>query len=155
MPCGTWWAPNRVDNRFAQYVRAAPVSKQLPAPAAGAALLVGLCGSVGCSLILHNATARSDVVAIVPVALAWGAVVVALARRFSGTTLLAVAICALLLRLPLVGAPPHLSDDLYRYLWEGTVLNAGYDPFATAPSALPGIDDALRAQVAHPDVPSI
>jgi hypothetical protein len=94
-------------------------------------------------------------VGVVPVALAWGVVVVALAPRLPPTTLLAVGACALLVRAVLVGAPPMLSDDLFRYLWEGKVLNLGLDPFATAPAALPGIDDALRARVAHPEVPSI
>jgi len=112
-------------------------------------------GSVACSLILHSALSRSGAVWAVPVAVGWGAVVVALAPRFPRATLMAVGACALLVRVPLVGAPPLLSDDLYRYLWEGMVLNRGLDPFATAPAALPGIDDALRAHVAHPDVSSI
>lgn len=92
---------------------------------------------------------------MVPVAIGWGAWVVALTPRFPIATLMVVGACALLVRAPLVGAPPLLSDDLYRYLWEGMVLNRGLDPFATAPAALPGIDDALRAQVAHPEISSI
>ena len=112
-------------------------------------------GAVACALILHSALSRSDAVWVVPVAVAWGLLVVVLAPRFPRATLLAVAACALLVRAPLVGSPPLLSDDLYRYLWEGTVLNLGLDPFATAPAALPGIDDALRSRVAHPEIPSI
>jgi hypothetical protein len=93
---------------------------------------------------------------VVPVALVWGAAVFVLARRGPAvwSPALVVAV-ALLVRLPLVGTPPLLSDDLYRYLWEGTVLGAGGDPFATAPTAWPGLDDPLRARVNHPDVPSV
>jgi hypothetical protein len=85
-----------------------------------------------------------------------GAAVFVLVRRGAPALSPAVVVAlALLVRLPLVGTPPLLSDDLYRYLWEGTVLGAGGDPFATAPAAWPGLDDVLRAHVNHPDVPSV
>ncbi len=37
---------------------------------------------------------------------------------------------ALLFRLPLLTQPPTLSDDVYRYLWDGRVQNAGVNPYA-------------------------
>ena len=40
---------------------------------------------------------------------------------------------ALLYRLILLPAPPTLSDDLYRYAWEGRVLAAGLSPYRHAP----------------------
>lgn len=47
---------------------------------------------------------------------------------------------ALVMRLVLVWQPPLLSDDLYRYLWDGRIDNAGFNPYAHAPAA-----EALRS----------
>lgn len=52
---------------------------------------------------------------------------------------------------------PFLSDDYFRYLWDGLVQTHGINPYAFAPAdpALAGLDDALRARVNHPAVPTI
>lgn len=42
---------------------------------------------------------------------------------------------ALLLRLMFLFAPPQLSDDIYRYLWDGATMLNGASPYAAAPSA--------------------
>jgi hypothetical protein len=47
---------------------------------------------------------------------------------------------ALVMRLALVWQPPLLSDDLYRYLWDGRIEDAGFNPYAQAPAA-----EALRS----------
>jgi hypothetical protein len=47
---------------------------------------------------------------------------------------------ALVMRLALVWQPPLLSDDLYRYVWDGRIENAGFNPYAQAPAA-----EALRS----------
>jgi hypothetical protein len=47
----------------------------------------------------------------------------------------AILLGALLLRLPLLPLPPSLSDDLLRYLWDGKVAAAGFNPYALAPAA--------------------
>ena len=47
---------------------------------------------------------------------------------------------ALTWRLPLAAAAPVLSDDVYRYVWDGRVQRLGYNPFETAPA-----DPALEA----------
>ncbi len=48
-------------------------------------------------------------------------------------------------------APPALSDDLYRYLWDGRVLSHGLDPYARAPSdpSLASLRDELWAHINH------
>ena len=61
------------------------------------------------------------------------------------------------LRLGLVPAVPMLSEDVYRYMWDGWVQRNGINPYAFAPHA---IDlEALRtdwwALVNHPEVPTI
>ncbi|MGD8698055.1 MAG: hypothetical protein PVJ43_02120 [Gemmatimonadales bacterium] len=63
----------------------------------------------------------------------------------------------LLFRALLVPKAPFLSDDYFRYLWDGTVQLRGINPYRYAPadSALAGVDDAVRAQVNHPHVNTI
>ncbi len=55
-------------------------------------------------------------------------------------------------------AIPSLSDDFYRFLWDGHLLNAGYHPFAHVPSyyidhsiAVDGITSDLFFQLNSPD----
>ncbi len=64
---------------------------------------------------------------------------------------------ALIYRLILLPVAPTLSDDLYRYVWEGRVLLAGVSPYREPPSspALAALrDDAIWPYVNNPDVPS-
>ncbi len=57
----------------------------------------------------------------------------------------------------LVAAPSVLSDDLFRYLWDGRVCGAGIDPYLYAPDApaLFSLRDALHARVNNPEIPTI
>ncbi len=43
---------------------------------------------------------------------------------------------AVLLRLSLLLAVPELSDDFYRFIWDGRLLSQGISPFAEVPSKL-------------------
>ena len=42
---------------------------------------------------------------------------------------------AVLFRMTLFPLYPSLSDDLYRYRWEGKVQQAGYNPYLVRPAA--------------------
>jgi alpha-1,6-mannosyltransferase len=71
---------------------------------------------------------------------------------------LTVCIPALCCRALFLPCEPLLSDDLYRYVWEGRVFLAGWNPFVVAPSSelLSGLRDAaIWPNINHPDVPSI
>ncbi|MCK6521032.1 hypothetical protein L6R49_06265 [Myxococcota bacterium] len=61
------------------------------------------------------------------------------------------------LRLLTLLSPASLSDDVYRYLWEGEVIAAGLNPFLYAPNdpALAHLRDEVWAQVNHKDVSTI
>jgi alpha-1,6-mannosyltransferase len=63
---------------------------------------------------------------------------------------------ALLFRATLLVAAPTLSDDLYRYVWEGKVLAAGESPYRYAPTApeLEPLRDAISDGVNNRGVPS-
>jgi hypothetical protein len=61
-------------------------------------------------------------------------------RRAAGRpALIAVLAFAVLFRSALLPTRPALSDDMYRYIWDGRVQAAGINPYRYAPE-----DDALR-----------
>lgn len=64
-------------------------------------------------------------------------------------------LAAVLLRLALLPAPP--SDDVHRYVWEGRVRIAGFNPYVLAPDdeRLAHLRDDSWAQINHPDHPAI
>lgn len=70
----------------------------------------------------------------------------------------AVLAVSLAARLLLLIPPAPLSDDLYRYLWDGRLGNAGIHPFAYAPVAdelAPYRDGVVWPRINHPEVPTI
>jgi alpha-1,6-mannosyltransferase len=52
----------------------------------------------------------------------------------SRSVVLAIAVLAIVMRAPTVVAPPYLSNDIYRYVWDGQVEAAGFNPYLYAPS---------------------
>ena len=54
--------------------------------------------------------------------------------------IISIIFCACCFRFVLWMSPPTLSDDIYRYVWEGKIFAAGLNPFAHAPA-----DQALYA----------
>lgn len=67
---------------------------------------------------------------------------------------LAVAVVLRLLALPLT---PSLSDDVYRYLWDGRVAASGANPYLLTPDdeSLAGLRDDLWRKTAHRDVATV
>jgi hypothetical protein len=77
--------------------------------------------------------------------------------RGTRSALRIIVLGAALFRLVTVFAEPTLSDDLYRYVWDGRVQVAGIHPFAHAP-----VDDALESlrgddwtRINHPELRTI
>ena len=64
---------------------------------------------------------------------------------------------ALLFRLTLLPTEPSLSDDLYRYLWDGRVQLAGINPFLHPPESeqLLSLRNELWDQINHKDISTI
>ena len=74
--------------------------------------------------------------------------------NWAPATILSVA---LLLRLLFVFAPPQLSDDIYRYLWDGSNMITGVNPYATAPAAMtpsPALAD-VHSRINHAEYVTI
>lgn len=69
-----------------------------------------------------------------------------------------IIIGAVVFRLMFLFRPPELSDDIYRYLWDGLTILQGNSPYAFAPSDAKPIDAgsvALLSQVNHPHLATI
>lgn len=66
---------------------------------------------------------------------AWIAGVACALRTRGRLALAAIFIAAVLLRLAALAGPPALSDDLYRYAWDGRVQAAGVDPYGHVPAS--------------------
>jgi len=65
-------------------------------------------------------------------------------------------ITALLFRLIFLFSLPTLSDDFYRFIWDGRLWSEGYHPFAELPSSyvqrgIAGIDPALFSKLNSPE----
>jgi hypothetical protein len=69
-----------------------------------------------------------------------------------------VFVVALAARLALIAAPPSLSDDIYRYVWEGRVLVHGGNPWTQSPldlALIPLRDARIHPAVNHPELATI
>ena len=105
--------------------------KALPGlvPMLGALLCAGALVSLG--------SLRSSAIPAVALLVLWAGMACWAAFRQRGQALSGwILVLALLLRVLLLASPASLSDDVWRYLWEGRVQLGGLDPFALAPDAL-------------------
>ena len=80
-------------------------------------------------------------------------------RPASNPTVLTVLLWAILIRLPFLWTTPSLSDDIYRYVWEGRVVAEGLDPYDLPPDS-PKLEHLAvgapeRPLVNHPDLPAL
>jgi alpha-1,6-mannosyltransferase len=72
--------------------------------------------------------------------------------------ILGVAAVAAFMRVAIMFAPPYLSSDIYRYVWDGRVEGAGFNPYAYPPSD-PRLDRLrdrdIFPQIGSPYAPTI
>jgi alpha-1,6-mannosyltransferase len=80
------------------------------------------------------------VLALVQGAFYLGAVALSWRGGLGRRVLIAVLVVAALMRLAVLLAPPYLSDDINRYVWDGRVEGAGINPYRYVPA-----DDHLAA----------
>lgn len=115
------------------------------------AALVALTGA-GLLFQTQNHVERFLAVAALQAAIYLAAVWLAWNSRSSRRIALAIAGIAILMRIPVVLAPPYLSNDVYRYVWDGRVEAAGFNPYLYQP-ADPQLQ-ALRDQEVFPQIAS-
>jgi hypothetical protein len=79
------------------------------------------------------------------------------ARILSASSPLFVIFCAALLRATLLARGPDLSDDAWRYLWDGSLAVRGVSPYAFAPAdpAVQGRAPELYSRLAHRDLRTV
>jgi hypothetical protein len=123
----------------------------------GAALLLAGCGGVAA---LRDPVARYPAwLALAAVATAGWLLGIRAARAGArGRQALAAILATGLAARAILLVPVPLSCDLYRYLWDGRVANAGHNPFRWAPAdpALAPLRDAdVWPRINHPTVPTI
>ncbi|MDE0960271.1 MAG: glycosyltransferase 87 family protein [Planctomycetota bacterium] len=77
-------------------------------------------------------------------------------------TLSGIVLAALAVRVLLLSVDPFLSDDLWRYLWDGEVQRSGIDPYLAAPAdavldpvAMDPHWNEVRSRVNHPAIRTI
>lgn len=77
--------------------------------------------------------------------------------RKPGCSLVGVFVAAIVFRLTLLGSQPSLSDDVYRYVWDGRVQLSGINPYLHPPSApeLEHLRDEFYPGINHKDVPTV
>src|SRR5687767_1762069 len=104
-------------------------------------LLVIIFGCVSLSFYLISLRAHSseDIVWFLKLVLIqvllYGAVAwLILHTQSTRSTFAIVIVFAALFRLSLLFAPPFLSDDIYRYVWDGRVQAAGINPYRHIPA---------------------
>ncbi|MBC8043691.1 MAG: hypothetical protein IAF08_09640 [Rhizobacter sp.] len=68
-------------------------------------------------------------------------------------------IASVIMRASLLFSLPNLSDDFYRFVWDGRVMLSGQNPFARVPSAAidaaAGLDETLLGELNSPDYFSV
>ena len=94
--------------------------------------------------------------AIFPVFVLYIAMSLRLGRRPQGSVGL-ILLLALLFRLTMWWSPPTLSDDIYRYIWDGRVQLAGINPYQYAPNAVAvaPLRDALYDKINHAEISTV
>lgn len=144
-------APHRLEN-----TQASRGDQQASLPTAATlvalgAIVVGFLGLAVCAPYARHPVAFYCFVSLIFAAL------VALTRRPARLVWSWVLAVALLARLALFFAPADLSDDLYRYVWDGRVVLAGHDPYLTTPNdpTLASLRDENWELTAHRDVPTV
>lgn len=141
--------PDRIGNPVLPGALLVLLGGLMVAGASRLARLPGVAGQGGNLALLIGALALLYLAALL-VAWRW--------RHAAAISLPLILAIGLAVRAPLVARPPLLSDDLYRYLWDGRVAAAGINPFRFAPAdtALAGLRDAEAwPKINHPELVTI
>ena len=121
-------------------------ARTLGALGAGMLLLTG----AGIVLQRHDAHDAFVVIALVQGVVYLAAASLVLRAGRLRRALLPILAVAAIMRLAIVVAPSYLSDDLYRYVWDGRVQAAGINPYRYVPSDTHLA--ALRDEAIYPNI---
>jgi len=125
------------------------------------ALCLGLQGCIVCWLGFAASSGSSPSTVVLGLAACFvpyaGALAFSRSLQNRRAVYLTAIVAPLVFGAPLIFAPPLLSDDIYRYLWEGRVWLEGFNPYLFAPDdpALAHLRDDLWANVNNKPLGSI
>ncbi len=130
--------------------------------------LVALLLGAVLSFLFYHLVKLDDLAAHIDVAGPWiaGAFAVYFAMsifviRYWGQSFISIELLigfAILFRVMFLISDPNLSDDIYRYIWDGNVSVHGINPYQYEPQSehLTGLrDDAIYPHINHKDIPTI
>ena len=105
---------------------------------AGIGLLLGVAAGIAlCLLVVHDRSLDASRWGVLPPLATWWVVwaitVLCVFRVKPRLALAGILLGAAVLRAAAMTGPPSLSDDLYRYAWDGRVQHAGLNPYHSAP----------------------
>lgn len=132
-------------------------------------LAVGIAGLLGSMLLLLRvgdlrASPRESVLLLLAAGLGHALACYGLRACWSDLSdhgrkavVLGILLLAAALRVLAFGLPPTLSDDVYRYRWDGRVQAAGHNPYAEPPAAadLASLRDADWQRINYPRIRTI
>ena len=106
---------------------------------------------------------RSDFTQILlAFAVIFGLYLVTLHGKIVSTNVKLAVAAALLFRFVLLFMTPNLTDDYFRFVWDGMIVAGGHSPYMTTPSAFmlntqsaPGINPAIYERLNSPDYYSV
>ncbi len=117
-------------------------------------------GLVGCLLLLASGAGlyfqqKNSLEWFIGAALAQGAIYLAgvwlvLKEGHPPRALILVLLFAVVLRIGALATPPYLSNDIYRYVWDGRVQAAGINPYRFVPAS-PELE-SLRDDDIYPQI---
>ena len=101
--------------------------------------------------------ARRNLLPYLALFLAGSVVSLRAARSLSASGLGFLLLCGGLFRATLLLRAPDLSEDVYRYVWDGHVGRAGLSPYAFAPEdpAVSAIAPQLLSRLTHRDIRTV
>ncbi|MDY6861499.1 MAG: hypothetical protein SV062_00750 [Thermodesulfobacteriota bacterium] len=126
-------------------------------------LFLGLLEEVFCLGILCLGDLRTNVLWFIPVYLLCfipyflSVNVIKKGKTEAKKILLIIILFAVLFRLTLFLSPPTLSDDIYRYLWDGRVGSHSINPYSHPPDAekISWLRDNYYSMINHKEIPTI
>lgn len=107
-------------------------------------------------LLIGYATDRSNAVQVIASwLLLFGGYFFIASEEHTGKQLRWLIAIAILFRLSFLFAVPALSDDFYRFIWDGSLIREGINPYLYLPSSIISFNEELYAQLNSPNYYSV
>ncbi|WP_142604504.1 hypothetical protein [Solitalea koreensis] len=119
------------------------------------------CLSLFLLVLLCYFTQRTDAFQLISLFSALAGVYLLILRKYSSDDFYRINLsAAVLFRIAVIFALPNLTDDFYRYVWDGRLLHYGFNPFDHRPGSYldihyPGLSPELYAKLSSPYLYSV